>query len=58
MPLLFGAAGALVGVSSVFWFMGALTALGTRLGLGVRVIAERGSHANSPTLRASPSADD
>ena len=58
MPLLFGAAGALVGVSSVFWFMGALTALGTRLGLGVRVIAESARHANSPTLRASPSADD
>jgi MFS family permease len=36
MPLLFGAAGAVVGVSAVFWVMAAMVGSGTRLALGLR----------------------
>ncbi|TWO72638.1 MFS transporter [Caenimonas sedimenti] len=35
MPLLFGAAGALVGVSAVFWVVGAVVGLGSRLAAGL-----------------------
>lgn len=35
MPLLFGAAGALVGVSAVFWAVGILVGLGSRLASGL-----------------------
>ena len=36
MPMLFGTAGAAVGVSVVFWSVGALVALGSRLAWGLR----------------------
>jgi len=36
MPMLFGAAGALVGVSAVFWTVGAMVGLGTRLAVRLR----------------------
>ncbi|WP_299791128.1 MFS transporter [Ramlibacter sp.] len=36
MPMLFGAAGALVGVSAVFWTVAATVGAGTRLALGLR----------------------
>jgi MFS family permease len=36
MPLLFGAAGALVGVSAVFWTVAVTVGAGTRLALGLR----------------------
>ena len=36
MPMLMGAAGALVGVSAVFWTVGATVGAGTRLALGLR----------------------
>ncbi len=36
MPLLFGAIGGLVGISPVFWVMGAIIGLGSRLGFGLR----------------------
>lgn len=36
MPLLFGAAGTLIGVAGVFWTVGVVVAGGTRLALGLR----------------------
>lgn len=36
MPMLFGSAGALVGIGSVFWTSGALVGLGSRLAWGMR----------------------
>ncbi len=36
MPLLFGAIGGVVGVSTVFWVMGGVITLGSRLGFGLR----------------------
>jgi MFS family permease len=36
MPLLFGAAGAAIGISGVFWTMAAIVGSGTRLALGLR----------------------
>jgi MFS family permease len=36
MPLLFGAIGGFVGVSSLFWVMGLMLGLGSRLGVGLR----------------------
>ena len=33
MPMLFGVAGALIGISGVFWIIGAIVAGGTRLAL-------------------------
>ncbi|TFZ09038.1 MFS transporter [Ramlibacter humi] len=36
MPLLFGAAGAVVGISSVFWAVAALVGAGTRVAIGLR----------------------
>ncbi len=36
MPMLFGALGAAIGVSGVFWVMGAVAALGMRLPSGLR----------------------
>jgi predicted MFS family arabinose efflux permease len=42
MPLLFGAAGGVIGVSSVFWVMGVAVGIGTRLSLGLRGIKEAG----------------
>jgi MFS family permease len=41
MPLLFGAAGGLVGASGVFWVMGVVVGLGSRLGTGLR---DTGAH--------------
>jgi MFS family permease len=40
MPLLFGAAGGVIGVSSVLWLMGFAVGIGTRLSLGLRGIGE------------------
>ena len=37
MPMLFGAAGALIGVAGVFWVVGGVVALGTRAVGGLRV---------------------
>ena len=42
MPLLFGAAGGAIGVSSLFWLMGAMVGVGTRLSMSLRRIG-RGS---------------
>lgn len=36
MPLLFGLAGAFIGIAGVFWFVGAAVGLGTRLAWGLR----------------------
>ena len=36
MPMLFGAAGAVIGIAGVFWTVGAVVGAGTRLGLGLR----------------------
>lgn len=36
MPMLFGAAGAVIGISGVFWVVSAVAAAGTRLAYGVR----------------------
>lgn len=36
MPMLFGAAGTVIGISGVFWITGALVAGGTRLAVGLR----------------------
>jgi predicted MFS family arabinose efflux permease len=41
MPMLFGAAGAVVGVSAVFWTVAAVVGSGTRLALGLRPVSER-----------------
>jgi hypothetical protein len=40
MPLLFGALGGVVGAAGVFWAMGAMVGAGSRLGVGLRGIAE------------------
>ena len=40
MPLLFGAAGGLVGMSSVLWLMGLLVGIGSRLSVALRGIEE------------------
>ncbi len=37
MPMLFGVAGSVLGVAGVFWAVGAVSALGTRLPLGIRL---------------------
>ncbi|MDD0815379.1 MFS transporter [Curvibacter sp. HBC28] len=49
MPMLFGSAGALVGIGSVFWASGALVGLGSRLAWGMRHQAT-GSHPPRPPL--------
>ena len=36
MPMLFGAAGTVVGISAVFWTMAAMVGAGSRLALGLR----------------------
>ncbi|MFC5499582.1 MFS transporter [Caenimonas terrae] len=36
MPMLFGLAGAVIGIAGVFWFVGATVGLGTRLAWGLR----------------------
>ena len=36
MPILFGVTGAVIGISGVFWFVGAAVAGGTRLAVGLR----------------------
>jgi MFS family permease len=38
MPVIFGALGAFIGVSGVFWFVGAVVGLGTRTALGLKVL--------------------
>jgi MFS family permease len=40
MPLLFGGLGGVVGAAGVFWVMGAVVGVGSRLGLGLRGIAD------------------
>jgi hypothetical protein len=40
MPMLFGAAGGLLGISGVFWVMGAVIGFGSRLGFGLRGVAD------------------
>jgi MFS family permease len=40
MPMLFGAAGGLLGASAVFWVMGAIVGVGSRLGVGLRGMEE------------------
>ena len=42
MPVLFGAAGGLIGVSSVLWFMGITVGLGTRLSYAIRALGGTG----------------
>ena len=37
MPMLFGAAGALIGVAGVFWVVGGIVATGTRAVWGLKV---------------------
>ena len=44
MPVLFGATSGFVGVSGVFWIMGAIVGLGSRLGLALRGIGDRSQH--------------
>ena len=36
MPMLFGAAGALIGIAGVFWLVGGVVALGTRAVWGLQ----------------------
>ena len=36
MPMLFGAAGTVVGISAVFWAMAAMVGAGSRLAFGLR----------------------
>jgi hypothetical protein len=36
MPILFGLAGAAIGIAGVFWITGAIVAGGTRLAFGLR----------------------
>jgi hypothetical protein len=43
MPLLFGAAGGLIGVGGLFWAMGLVVGLGSRLGFGLRGMVENSS---------------
>ena len=40
MPLVFGAAGGILGVSVVFWTMGLIVSLGSRLGLSLRGLGD------------------
>ena len=51
MPMLFGAAGALIGVAGVFWVVGGVVATGTRAvwGLKVPLKAETEAQASNPT---------
>ena len=49
MPMLFGAAGALIGVAGVFWVVGGVVALGTRAVGGLRVPPPSPSAADSRT---------
>jgi MFS family permease len=42
MPMLFGTAGVVVGVSVVFWTVGALVGLGSRSALGLRSVDHKG----------------
>ena len=44
MPLLFGLAGGVMGVSALFWIMGVVLGLGSRLGLGLRGLGDGGPH--------------
>lgn len=44
MPMLFGAAGALIGVAGVFWIVGGVVALGTRSVWGLQVPRGDGPH--------------
>ena len=51
MPMLFGAAGALIGVAGVFWVVGGVVATGTRAVWGLKVPpkAETEAQASNPT---------
>lgn len=44
MPMLFGAAGALIGVAGVFWIVGGVVALGTRSVFGLQVPRSEVTH--------------
>ena len=44
MPLLFGWAGALVGVSGLFWAVGAMVGTGARQAWALRTAARQGRH--------------
>ncbi|MDM0016520.1 MFS transporter [Variovorax saccharolyticus] len=44
MPMLFGAAGAFIGVAGVFWVVGGVVALGTRSVFGLRVPRSEATH--------------
>ena len=43
MPIVFGAAGGVVGISSLFWLMGVAIGLGSRLSVTLRALAGAGS---------------
>jgi len=43
MPVVFGAAGGVIGISSLFWLMGVAIGLGSRLSLMLRTLAGSGS---------------
>lgn len=45
MPMLFGAAGALIGIAGVFWTVAAAVTSGIRIAWGLRQAQEPGSHA-------------
>jgi hypothetical protein len=40
MPMLFGVAGALVGVSGLFWVVGAAVGMGSRFAFGLRDVVK------------------
>ncbi|HEY1225867.1 MAG TPA: MFS transporter [Ramlibacter sp.] len=47
MPMLFGAAGAVIGIAGVFWTVAAAVASGTRIAWGLRHAQEAGSQAGN-----------
>jgi MFS family permease len=51
MPLLFGGAGAVVGISGVFWCVGAIAGLGTRTAFRLGPAAHAHMHGRSATER-------
>ncbi|WP_427911804.1 MFS transporter [Ramlibacter sp. MMS24-I3-19] len=47
MPMLFGAAGAVIGIAGVFWTVAAAVASGTRVAWGLRQVQAPGHHARN-----------